>query len=34
MGVGLQDIRQGQAAGDQFRATPLWGVGQRIFILA
>jgi CxxC motif-containing protein (DUF1111 family) len=34
MGVGLQDqISQGQAAGDQFRSAPLWGVGQRIFFL-
>jgi CxxC motif-containing protein (DUF1111 family) len=27
------DIAQGQAAGDEFRTTPLWGVGQRIFFL-
>jgi hypothetical protein len=27
------DISQGQAAGDEFRSTPLWGVGQRIFFL-
>jgi CxxC motif-containing protein (DUF1111 family) len=34
MGVGLQDqISQGQAAGNQFRSAPLWGVGQRIFFL-
>jgi len=34
MGMGLQDqISQGQAAGDQFRTAPLWGVGQRIFFL-
>lgn len=34
MGTGLQDqITQGQAAGDQFRTAPLWGVGQRIFFL-
>jgi CxxC motif-containing protein (DUF1111 family) len=34
MGVGLQDqISQGQAAGNQFRTAPLWGVGQRIFFL-
>jgi CxxC motif-containing protein (DUF1111 family) len=25
------DISQGQAGGDEFRTTPLWGVGQRIF---
>jgi CxxC motif-containing protein (DUF1111 family) len=34
MGTGLQDqISQGQAEGDQFRTAPLWGVGQRIFLL-
>jgi CxxC motif-containing protein (DUF1111 family) len=34
MGERLQDrITQGQAAGDQFRTAPLWGVGQRIFFL-
>ena len=34
MGAGLQDqISQGQAAGNQFRTAPLWGVGQRIFLL-
>jgi CxxC motif-containing protein (DUF1111 family) len=27
------DITQGQAGGDEFRTTPLWGVGQRIFFL-
>jgi CxxC motif-containing protein (DUF1111 family) len=27
------DITQGQATGDMFRTTPLWGVGQRIFFL-
>jgi CxxC motif-containing protein (DUF1111 family) len=27
------DISQGQAGGDEFRSTPLWGVGQRIFFL-
>jgi len=27
------DINQGQAAGDEFRTTPLWGVGQRIFFM-
>ncbi len=32
MGINLaDDISQGQAAGDEFRSTPLWGVGQRIF---
>jgi CxxC motif-containing protein (DUF1111 family) len=34
MGPGLADqISQGQAAGDQFRSAPLWGLGQRIFFL-
>ncbi|HEX3586146.1 MAG TPA: di-heme oxidoredictase family protein [Candidatus Angelobacter sp.] len=34
MGPGLADgISQGQAAGDEFRTAPLWGVGQRIFFL-
>jgi hypothetical protein len=34
MGRGLaDDITQGQATGDMFRTTPLWGVGQRIFFL-
>jgi CxxC motif-containing protein (DUF1111 family) len=34
MGTGLQDqISQGQAEGNQFRTAPLWGVGQRIFLL-
>ena len=27
------DISQGQAGGDEFRTTPLWGVGQRIFFM-
>jgi CxxC motif-containing protein (DUF1111 family) len=27
------DISQGQAGPDEFRTTPLWGVGQRIFFL-
>ncbi|HEY2118395.1 MAG TPA: di-heme oxidoredictase family protein [Candidatus Acidoferrum sp.] len=27
------DITQGQATGDMFRTTPLWGVGQRMFLL-
>src|SRR5215467_10360742 len=34
MGVGLaDDIIQGQADRDEFRTTPLWGVGQRMFFL-
>jgi CxxC motif-containing protein (DUF1111 family) len=34
MGANLaDDINQGQATGDEFRTTPLWGVGQRIFFL-
>jgi hypothetical protein len=34
MGKGLaDDITQGLATGDMFRTTPLWGVGQRIFLL-
>lgn len=34
MGPGLADgITQGAAAGDMFRSTPLWGLGQRIFFL-
>jgi CxxC motif-containing protein (DUF1111 family) len=34
MGVGLADgISQGQAGPTEFRTTPLWGVGQRIFFL-
>jgi CxxC motif-containing protein (DUF1111 family) len=34
MGPGLaDDIYQGQAAGDEFRTAPLWGLGQRIFFL-
>jgi len=34
MGPGLADgVSQGQAAGDEFRTAPLWGVGQRIFFL-
>jgi CxxC motif-containing protein (DUF1111 family) len=34
MGVGLVDgVAQGQAAGDEFRTAPLWGLGQRIFLL-
>ncbi len=34
MGAGLADgIVQGGAGPDQFRTTPLWGVGQRLFFL-
>jgi CxxC motif-containing protein (DUF1111 family) len=34
MGPGLADgVSQGQAKGDQFRSAPLWGLGQRIFLL-
>jgi CxxC motif-containing protein (DUF1111 family) len=34
MGPGLaDDILQGNAAGDEFRTSPLWGLGQRIFFL-
>lgn len=34
MGARLaDDILQGQAGPDEFRTTPLWGVGQRIFFL-
>jgi CxxC motif-containing protein (DUF1111 family) len=34
MGSGLADgISQGQAGPDEFRTTPLWGVGQRMFFL-
>jgi CxxC motif-containing protein (DUF1111 family) len=34
MGPGLADnVTQGLAQGDMFRTTPLWGVGQRIFLL-
>jgi CxxC motif-containing protein (DUF1111 family) len=34
MGPGLaDDILQGAAAGDEFRTSPLWGLGQRIFFL-
>lgn len=34
MGVGLADgVAQGNAAGNEFRTAPLWGVGQRIFLL-
>jgi CxxC motif-containing protein (DUF1111 family) len=34
MGSGLADgITQGSAGPDQFRSAPLWGLGQRIFLL-
>jgi CxxC motif-containing protein (DUF1111 family) len=34
MGGGLADnVSQGNAGGDQFRTAPLWGLGQRIFLL-
>jgi len=34
MGPGLaDDIQQGDARGDEFRTSPLWGLGQRIFFL-
>jgi CxxC motif-containing protein (DUF1111 family) len=34
MGTGLGDnISQGNAGGDQFRTAPLWGLGQRIYLL-
>ena len=34
MGTRLNDnVSQGGAGGDQFRSSPLWGVGQRIFFL-
>jgi CxxC motif-containing protein (DUF1111 family) len=34
MGPSLaDDISQGQAAGDEFRTAPLWGLGKRIFFL-
>lgn len=34
MGPGLaDDILQGTARGDEFRTSPLWGLGQRIFFL-
>jgi CxxC motif-containing protein (DUF1111 family) len=34
MGTGLADnVSQGTAGGDQFRTAPLWGLGQRIFLL-
>jgi CxxC motif-containing protein (DUF1111 family) len=34
MGEGLADgITQGSAGPDEFRTAPLWGLGQRIFLL-
>jgi CxxC motif-containing protein (DUF1111 family) len=34
MGTSLADnIKQGAAAGNQFRTAPLWGLGQRLFFL-
>jgi len=34
MGAGLADgVRQGQAGPSEFRTAPLWGLGQRIFLL-
>ena len=34
MGKGLADgITQGGAGPDEFRTAPLWGVGQRVFLL-
>jgi CxxC motif-containing protein (DUF1111 family) len=34
MGTGLTDnVSQGSAGGGQFRTAPLWGLGQRIFLL-
>jgi CxxC motif-containing protein (DUF1111 family) len=34
MGPTLADnVGQGGAGGDQFRSAPLWGLGQRIFLL-
>jgi CxxC motif-containing protein (DUF1111 family) len=34
MGTRLADnVSQGSAGGDQFRTAPLWGLGQRIFLL-
>lgn len=34
MGAGLADgITQGLAGGDEFRSAPLWGLGQRIYLL-
>ncbi|HEY1660254.1 MAG TPA: di-heme oxidoredictase family protein [Candidatus Sulfotelmatobacter sp.] len=34
MGIHLADnVTQGSAGGDQFRTAPLWGLGQRIFLM-
>ena len=34
MGTGLADgVSQGSANGQEFRTAPLWGLGQRIFLL-
>ncbi|HEY1242326.1 MAG TPA: di-heme oxidoredictase family protein [Bryobacteraceae bacterium] len=34
MGAGLADgVSQGNAAGDEFRTAPLWGLGQRLYFL-
>jgi CxxC motif-containing protein (DUF1111 family) len=34
MGTGLADgITQGTAGPDEFRSTPLWGLGQRLFLM-
>jgi CxxC motif-containing protein (DUF1111 family) len=34
MGTTLADnVSQGNAGGDQFRSAPLWGLGQRLFLL-
>jgi CxxC motif-containing protein (DUF1111 family) len=34
MGTSLADnVKQGAAAGNQFRTAPLWGLGQRLFFL-
>src|SRR5437588_11853610 len=34
MGTGLSDgVTQGTAGPDEFRSAPLWGLGQRIFLL-
>jgi len=34
MGTGLADgVSQGNAGPDEFRTAPLWGLGQRIFLL-
>lgn len=33
MGTLADNVAQGGAGGDQFRTAPLWGLGQRIFLL-